>query len=554
MKYGLVRRCRRPRSLALVALAALVVGAPRVFSQQPIAIEPEPDHLALFDLDGDGGIDMVGVDGPRLRWRLAGGEEQSALIPGESALWCVAVAGADRRAGLLALVDGESLQLLELGEAGPAWRLLHEGLGGRGLLPHGHRPAEIVRDVDGDGLLDLLVPLGDRVRLWFGDGAGFQPGPELSMSSALAYDVGGAQGRRQLLGRVSRTLKVPILSMRDLSGDGRPDLLVQDGKGIYQYVAGAEGLPLEPTAQVDLGVFEERLPAFKFDARNISSLARLGVWEQWSDLNLDGADDLLVLAGGNVLIYLGGEHGLDLRRPRDQLPVSGNVLYAFAVPIDGDETPDLVLLRIEDVSLARALTWWLFSFSVDLELLVYQGLGTGRFAKRPLPQSKTIELKVPSLRNLMESRDVADELRRTIARLADFDGDGRRTDLVVLDPDGRLRGWLDLVPDPTVLEQAGGRFLQDLLAQDRTLDVDAETLVGWILGRASLLVRMAGARSPSFEQQAPPDWLLPQALAVRDFDGDGRDEVLVLRRQKPGEDGVERRRLEGYLYDPAPPR
>ncbi|MBL7008842.1 MAG: VCBS repeat-containing protein [Planctomycetes bacterium] len=535
---------------SLILLATCLPAALPAQSEQHRIVEPEPGHLALFDIDGDAAIDLVQMDGAEMSWRNAAGELQRASLPGESSLWSVADADGDGRDELLVIADGDSLQRLVHDQDGLRWETLLPELGARNRIPRGHRPADLVRDINGDGRADLVVPLGDRVRLWFGSGAGFVAGPELRMSTSLDLQVGGGGGRRELLGRVSRTMRIPALRMRDLSGDGRPDLLLQDGPGIFQYVAGDDGLPMEPTAEVDLRRFEERLPALSFDAGNIAGLARQGVWEQWADLNLDGADDLIVLAGGTVIIYLGGEHGLDLRRPRDQLPTAGNVLYAFAALVDNDDLPDLVLLRVEDVSLARALTWVVFSFSVDFDLLAYEGLGNGRFSKRPMPQSKTLKVKSPSLLNLFKGRDAADDLRRTVVRLGDLDGDGLRTDLVVLDPDGRLRCWRDLVRDRRVLEEAGSRFLRDLLKRDKTLDLDADTLVGWLLGRASLLVQMAEARPPSFVRPAPAGWLLPQAMAIRDFDGDGAEEILVLRRRKPSEEDVSSRRLEGYIYDP----
>ncbi len=529
----------------VLALAAL----PQVPGE--VRLEPEPTHLAILDLDGDGGADLVRVRKGALAWSGADGVEREIPLPGEAGLWSVVDLDGDGRDEFATLVDGESLQVLAVGEDGVfAWQVVVPELGAGGLLPRGHRPCELMRDVDGDGRADLIVPMADRVRLWFGGADGLVAGPELRTSSALGLAVDRRPGRRDLLGRVSRTLRLPPLAMRDLSGDGRPDLLLQDGKGIFQYIAGPEGLPLEPSAEVDLGRFEEKVPPPRFDAGNVAGLAKQGVWEHWADLDQDGADDLVVLAGGTVIIYLGGEAGLDLRRPRDQLPTAGNVLYAFTAKVDADDYPDLVLLRVEDVSLARMLTWIVFSFSVDFDLLAYEGLGNGRFRKRPMPQSKSLELKSPSLLDLFRGRDAADALRRTVARLADFDGDGRATDLVLLDPDGRLRGWRGLVEDPAVLERAGDRFLRDLLQREKVLDLDVDTLIGWLLGRASLLVQLAESRPPDFERPAPEGWELPQTLAVADFDGDGRDEVLVLRRRRPTEEGVERRRLEGYVHDP----
>ena len=530
----------------LLALLLAAAGAAALPAQNGFrVIEPEPGHLALFDLDGDGGTDLVQVRG-----REPAGADQRASMPGEAGLWAVADADGDGLDELLLLVDGDSLQRLRYDQEGLRWEVLLPELGARGRIPRGHRPAELISDADGDGVADLVVPLGDRVRLWFGSAAGFVSGPELRMSTSLRLEVGGQPGRRALLGRVSRPLRLPAIRMRDLSGDGRPDLLLQDGQGIFQYIAGEDGLPPDPTTEVDLARFEERLPELQLDVGNLASLSQQGVWEEWADLNLDGADDLIVLAGGTVIVYLGGEQGLDLRRPRDQLPTAGNVLYAYAVPVDNDDIPDLVLLRVEDVSLARMLTWTVFSFTLDFDLLAYEGLGNGRFRKRPMPQSKSLAVKSPSLKNLYAGRDAADELRRTIVRLADFDGDGVQSDLVLLEPDGRLRGWRGLVRDPAMLGETGSLFLRDLLRGGKSLELDADKLVGWLFGRASVLLDLAESTKPSFTRPAPEGWALPQAMAVRDFDGDGREEVLVLRRRKATEEGVDRRRLEGYVYDP----
>ncbi|RMH01205.1 MAG: VCBS repeat-containing protein [Planctomycetota bacterium] len=516
----------------------------------PVLLEPEPAHLALPDLDRDGRADLLDIARGEIHWPDGPPTSQRVRLPGEATFWTVADGDGDGFDDLLALVDGESLQVLRPGPDELVWETLLDGLGAGGRQPRGYRPARILRDIDGDGRPDLLVPAGERVRLWFGtEAGGFRAGPELRLGGALRLELGRAGRRSDLLGRVGRTLSVPSLRMRDISGDRRPDLVVQDGQKIFQYVAGPTGLPLEPTTEVDLARFEARLPALRFDPGNIAGLSRQSVWEHWADLNLDGAEDMVVLAGGTVVVYLGGDDGLDLRRPRDQLPTAGNVLYAFTARVDEDDLPDLVLLRIEDVSLARALTWVVFRFSVEIDLLAYEGLGNGRFGKRPMPQSRTLKVESPSLLDLFRGRDAADELRRTVVRLADFDGDGRRTDLVVLDPEGRLRCWRDRVPDRRALDEAGSAFLRDLLRRRRTLDLDADTLVRWLLGRASLLVETAEQTPPDFVRPAPPDWRLPQAMAARDFDGDGRDELLVLHRRK-GEGREARRALVGFFCDP----
>jgi hypothetical protein len=87
----------------------------------------------------------------------------------------------------------------------------------------------------------------------------------------------------------------------------------------------------------------------------------------------------------------------------------------------------------------------------------------------------------------------------------------------------------------------------------KDLEVDVTTLTEWVLGRTSALIARTRESQPDWEVQLPEGWTSPHSLVTRDFDGDGRDEILVLRRQVPvpteGEaaSGPE---LTGWLLDP----
>ena len=390
----------------------------------------------------------------------------------------------------------------------------------------------------------MMVPAAEDVLLFFGtgdDNSVFRIGPRLSGAATLSL-VAGDPFQDGMLQQVTRRVSVPPLQMKDFSGDSHPDLLISRGNVLLQYIANEQGaLPSSPTATVDLALFEAKLSSIKFDPGNLAALAQFQIQESWVDLNLDGADDLLVLFGGTLVVYRGGPQGIDLRRPMDQIPTRGNVLGAFALPVDADEIPDLVLLRVEEISLGRVLSWLLLDVSVDFDLLVYRGRGNCRFDKRPLPQSRTIEIQAPSLLVLANRKEELDEKRRGVVRLADFDGDGKKTDLVVLDHQGKLEGY-SKVASKVRMSNMADDFLLQLLAKDAPETLDLEMLSRWILGKTSLLESLSQGNRPVFSLDPPKGWQLPHLLAVADFDGDGAEECLVLRRKD--------QRFVGYQYDP----
>ncbi|MDP6850702.1 MAG: VCBS repeat-containing protein, partial [Planctomycetota bacterium] len=342
------------------------------------------------------------------------------------------------------------------------------------------------------------------------------------------------------------------IKINDIIGDQIPDLLVTDEHLVQQYISGADGLPELPTATVDWSKFRNRLPEIKFDTGNIASISKYALFEEWSDLNADGALDLVVLSGGTVIIYMGSGKGLDLRRPKDQLPTRGNVLYATTSFVDSDEYPDLVLLRVEDISLMRLLSVLVMDISITFDILAYKGRGDGRFEKRPMKESKSIKLKVPNLSSLIKEEETIEDARQAIYRIADFDGDGRSTDLVALSPTGVLKTYLDVVSHPDLLDDLAESKIREILISSSVIELNAETIARWALGRTSLLASLVdggmvahvAAFSPDSEVEAP------QAMAVRDVDGDGADEIILFRRVEleSGDPG-----LRGFIFDPGAP-
>ncbi len=533
--------------LTFVALAlGLLAGAAVAQERTSVVVEPRPLHLTVARLQPEGQGELLAVNGRRvsLAWARHADQEPPRLrLPGEATLWTVADLDRDGMDEFLVLVDGDSLHRLEmvmgelsLGEPVAA--------GLRTLPPRGVHSGDFLKDLDQDGFLDLVLPIGDRVQIFLGGEEGFVRGPDLGSLSTLDLRAGGG-----LLDKVSRRLSMPALTPEDMNGDGRPDLSITDGMMIRQYLLTGEGFPKEPTRSIDLSRFQPDLEEFSVDLGNLASSLRFVVQDKWADLDGDGTIDMMVLADGRIRIYLADEQGIDLERPGQILKLRGNVLYVYPARIDEDDIPDLVLVRIEDLGIGKLLRAALFSLEIHFDFLVFRGRGNGRFQTRPF-RERSATLKGGSLLSIyQEEKEELSSLRQRLVRTCDLDGDGVRSDLVTLDEDGKVRLWRDLVSDESVLSGAIERFLQDSLSGEGEFDIDVATLTQWTLGRTSAMVSMTRGIAPDMVVDLEEGWSAPHAMTIRDLDGDGLDEVLALRLQRPAPDSGEKARLVGFVVD-----
>ncbi len=525
----------------------MIAGLLLVTAQAPLPqlldleVEPAPHALAVAALGADGGNRLVSLTGRMLR--LVDEPELKLRLPDASLLWTIADLDGDGRDEILMLMDGRDLVRVERGEGGLTLSApLLEGLGA--LTPRGIHPASFVRDLDGDGRNDLLLPLGTRVRVLLGTPLGFRPGPDLGAVARLQLRAGQERG---LLDRVQRDYTIPGLVPEDRTGDGLPDLVVSEGLVIRQFVATGNGLPEQPTSTLDMDDFRLDPAAVEVDVHNLSKLVRSFVVDEWEDLNEDGIEDLVVLGDGKVRTFLGSSAGVSAAGAAKTLKIDGNPFYIACARLDEDQHSDLVVVRVEDIGITKLLRAALFSWSIDFDFIVFRGTGTGSFSSRPMFTRK-VTVKGDRLLSLAgEQRDRLGDLRKTIVRRADLDGDGKATDVVLLEPDGRLRAWRGVAVGEYPGTLARERFLQETLgAQQKEISFEVDELAEWVLGRTSALIALTRARAADFEVQLPGGWEPPHALAMRDLDGDGRDEAIVLRRVKP-EDGPAR--LVGFRVE-----
>jgi len=545
------------RRVVLAAAAGLgaAAGAP---AQQPRFVESAlevPRHgtrLLLEDVDGDGRRDVVRVDergvsvhplGPdgRLRERAEG----RVRWPSGTVGWDVADLRDDGRARLVLLVDGTSVVVHEAGAAGfGEGRVLLEGVAG--YLPPGVRRLRFARDVDGDGRADLAIPGPAAYRVHLAKEDGFAAPLSIGFEPEIEVDVGDPGRLGESLGQ---EVYVPWFALRDVDGDGRRDLVSETDDHVSVYLARGDGYPERPSWELDLAALAEddgtRPPV---DLDNLLSFLEHTVRWRVEDLDGEGPADLILQQGGRFRVYRDGSVGPDLERPDQVLKASGNVVLAFLRDTDGDGREDLHIVRAETISLGRVVRLLVVSSSLELDVFGYRNEG-GTFARRPTTRRR-VEIEIPGLLGFLDEIEAIEDevaVRQAVpARPLDLDGDGRDDDVVDL-IDGEVRLWADLVPEGfrydyrevfTSIEEGLETLVFERLRElgdEETLTIDLADPWSYIPTPGWDLRRLAGGRDPVGrvplgDPDAPADAAgpEPESLVVRDVDGDGRGDLIVV--------------------------
>lgn len=269
--------------------------------------------LALGDLDGDRDLDLLGAGHDEDGVAAWLGDGTGGFTPAPDSPFPSVGGAAPHNHGLAAGDldgDGDADAIAADQEARAIGVLLSDGKGGLAAAPGspialaGEPYPPALGDVDGDGRLDVVVPLltSPHVEILLGDGAGgFRgaPGSPHRLAVARPYAV--------ILGDLDRDGALDVVAIHD--DTDRVSVLLGDGAGRFR--AG-------PGSPVSFG---------------------RRVW-RGATADADGDGDLdVVVAGSGVLMIVPGDGRGGLGAPRELDPSSGWV--AIAADLDGDGRADV---------------------------------------------------------------------------------------------------------------------------------------------------------------------------------------------------------------------
>ncbi|MEZ6013881.1 MAG: VCBS repeat-containing protein [Planctomycetota bacterium] len=537
-----------------------------------IALQNDGSRLALRDLDGDGGSELLRLDKVGVAVRALGQDgafsEAEALLPwpGKRVAWDLVDLDGDGRIELVTVTDGRRVELRNwTASGGPAgaWNeptLLLEELC---YLPWGVTRVGLARDVDGDGRADLVLPGAGIFRIRrnlgvgldeesggdaaTGAGAGgpatprlrFEAPIEVAFEPEVELDLGEPE---RLSSAFAQHVEVPWFRVEDIDGDGALDLVSETTDRDAIHLA-RPTISTQPTWVLDLVALRGAQGGATIDLDDLLSF--VSGTAQWRVADLDGVppNDLVLGAEGTFKLYLGGAATGPRDRADQVLKASGNVLYFFLRDVLGDGKPDLQIARGERLSLAKLLRFLLLPGRIEFELFTYENLGV-EFDRKPTRRS-TLALRVPRLLGFLDDvEQLSDELEKQWdipARRIDWDGDGANDD--VLDQrGGRLVVVRDCAPGKQRWEDLPATDMDGLVERVILEDLDragngGESVID--IGEIDRFAMAPGAalRDLAANREAVVEAALSgvtkeRALRGIDIDGDGRIDLVASGRDE----------------------
>lgn len=403
--------------------------------------------------------------------------------------------------------------------------------------------APLARDVNGDGRMDLIVPNGRGLDVWI-QGVATQPPPHsLDAKPSLFTKAATVQVRvssnesmdgNDLSDDLESSLLIPGLRMEDVNGDGRADLVVEDGEKRAFHLVRADGsIPSAPDVSVDLAIFRDTTPRADLVPGQTLAGSDKAVWVS-RDLDGDGIPDYVIAHRRKVWVFHGSSIGPQFTEPSTILKAADDVTAVLVANLDDDGKPDLVLVRVQVPSLATLLRGLVASWRIQVDAVGYKNSGGRKFETTPQWKSE-LSFEVPAILTIIKDpekilsrfEDVGKKFRSPAE--GDFDGDGA-SDVALLSEDGtRIDVWRGNAATAVKGGESDDAVLKQVLFQDENKDWDIERLVGWLSTFGERRVALVtGGREPDvkWNLRDAKEWNLV-SIAPADIDGDGRIEIVL---------------------------
>ena len=442
-----MKRHKMLLNLILLIVANKIMAASSVdYRSQPFVFPVESENLIVTDTNGDGLRELITLIDRSIRVYFQdekGFDFESGYrdieLPGSAVGWDISTNyGQNDHASIIALIDGHEVLAWHIdGDTISLPESIITGL--PGFLSSGVNRLHFSRDINGDSLEDLIIPGTGNLHLYITNGNGiYESGLSINSESRLRTELSGELERR-----TGQAIRIPVMELRDVNGDGANDLISQTDERLDVFIANRAAnayFPMTPSYSLDIAEIEERLGEFdidNLDFSNLTGLLALTHEEVLDDVNGDGIEDLLLREGGKVSLFEGTTNGMELTQPKQVLRSGGNVLSTFLYDENEDGLKDLWLWRVEPISVGDIFIWLALSGSIAIEAFIYPNEGE-RFSRRPT-RKLTIELQFPSVIRLATSfQELAEEAREmrsvglTPTNKANVDNNFDGDDLLVL--------------------------------------------------------------------------------------------------------------------------
>lgn len=398
----------------------------------------------------------------------------------------------------------------------------------------------IAQDVNNDGLDDLVVPTLSGVELWLASLAPDAKVPTFRKAATVSVEIGrwGSHDAEYLSDSLESSFTVPGLATRDVNGDGRPDLLVEQGQRRAFHLQREDGsFPVEPDVSVDLSIFRDTTEATGFQ---LGGTLSSGDKASWSSRDIDGdtIPDYVIGHRRKVWVFRGSKAGPQFTQPSAILKTAEDITVLFVHPLDSDTLPDLLLVKVQIPTLATILRGLFSEWDIRVRVLAYSNIGEGRFESSP-SLSNELSMRLPGIIGLAKNPekllDRFADLEKQVRPSArgDIDGDGVEDVLLQSSDEQRIEAWIGSSSSDSTA-RTGERKIRTLLfdESDAVWDIDRllATMGGLAQRRNTLLT---GGREPdrtlALADPATTDLV---ALECADFGGETGEELVAAFKLK----------------------